>query len=223
MKREYKRDSAPQGFFFGSVVAVLPFLILAVGNIFNQSWLDTMDQAIGQAAVNLRSDFLTPIFRMITIFGGTLFSIFLLVVVCSLFFFVLKKRDLAIWYGLTAAIGGGALNQIVKYAFQKPRPIFEHLVVQDGYTFPSGHAMGSIVVYGGLLFLLYRITKSQTLKTIFSIGIVVFILLIGLSRIYLGVHFASDIIGGYSLGGAALLASIGIYRILEINKSRTRF
>lgn len=185
---------------------------MAVSNLFHFQWLETADHAIGSAAVAIRNDFLTPVFRFFTLFGGTKFSVFFLAVVClSLFFF--KRKDLAIWYGITAAFGAGILNQAVKYTFKKPRPEFEHLVSQGGYTFPSGHSMGSMIIYGGLLFLIFQLNKNLEKKQLLVLtgGMAVFILLIGLSRIYLGVHFASDIIGGYSLGASALFAFIGIY------------
>lgn len=212
LDKEYEKEHASHGIFWASIVAVLPFLVVAFANIRNQQWLDKMDQSIGQAAVDMRSDFVTSIARVVTILGGTKFSILFLAIACMILFFLLKRRDLAIWYGLTAALGAGALNQTVKFLFKKPRPLFEHLVEQGGYTFPSGHAMGSIIIYGGLAFILSQFIQDRNTRKVISFLLLLLVVVIGLSRIYLGVHFASDIIGGYSLGGSALLACIGLYQ-----------
>src|SRR5699024_3326183 len=114
-----------------------------------------------------------------------------------------------------AAVGAGVLNKTIKYIFRKPRPSFEHLVVQGGYSFPSGHAMGSTIMYGGLLVVLFYLVKSKGIRTLFALLFVGLILLIGISRIYLGVHYPSDIIGGYSLGSAWLYTSVDVFRHLK--------
>ncbi len=181
-----------------------------------------MDQSIGTAAVRSRNDFLTPIARFFTALGGTTFSILFLAVVCLTFFFVMKRKGLAIWYGITAAFGAVGLNQLVKFTFKKPRPVFEHLVTQGGYTFPSGHSMGSVIIYGGFLFLIFHTYKDFKMKKFWATCTVLLILFVGISRVYLGVHFASDVIGGYSLGTSALFAFIGLYHsrnaLVEENK-----
>lgn len=201
--------------YIASVIAIIPFLIMAFSNIFQLEWLEKMDQSIGTAAVETRNGFLTPIARFFTTFGGTDFSILFLLVVCSLFFFVLNRKDLAVWYAFMVAVGAGLLNQAVKYTFKKPRPAFEHLVREGGYTFPSGHSMGSMIIYGGLFFLLLQWKRDLKRKRLLAAGFLLLILLIGLSRIYLGVHFASDVIGGYSLGASVLLAFTGWYHSHE--------
>lgn len=202
-----------------SALSLIPFLIMALGNILNLEWLSIMDERIGTAAVRFRNDFFTPLARFFTTLGGVSFSILFLTIVCLVFIFILKRKDLAIWYGTTAAIGAAGLNQLVKYAFKKPRPTFEHLINQGGYTFPSGHSMGSVIIFGGFLFLILHLHRDLKMKRFWIYCTLFLILFIGLSRIYLGVHFASDVIGGYSLGASILFASIGIYHTYE-NKNK---
>ncbi len=222
LSKAYKRNSAPNGFFLAGLGVLVPFIALASGHLGNEHWMDAFDQAIGQTVVNLRTDGWTQFFRWITILGGTYFSAFVVGVVAVVFFFVFKKKELAIWYISTVALGAGALNQLVKHMFQQPRPNFEHLIVQGGYTFPSGHAMGSIVLYGALIYLVHKVTDNLFLKRFLIGGGIFLVGLIGFSRIYLGVHFVSDILAGYSLGGAVLLLSIGLYRMIEIKQRRMR-
>ena len=198
-----------------SGVLAIPFLIMAFANLFKWQWLDKMDHVIGQMAVDSRMGGRTDFFRVFTELGGVKFSVVFVIVIGLLLYFVSKKKELAVWYVFTAAVGAGVLNKTIKYIFRKPRPSFEHLVVQGGYSFPSGHAMGSTIMYGGLLVVLFYLVKSKGIRTLFALLFVGLILLIGISRIYLGVHYPSDIIGGYSLGSAWLYTSVDVFRHLK--------
>ena len=94
-----------------------------------------------------------------------------------------------------AAVGGGAvLNQILKALFARPRPFFEHpLLVEGSYSFPSGHAMGSLVAYGMLAYFAVLALASWQARTAVVFVATLLVLLIGLSRMYLGAHFLSDV------------------------------
>ena len=81
-----------------------------------------------------------------------------------------------------------------------PRPAIEHLVYAGGYSFPSGHAMGSMLIFGSLLIICYQRLHSKLLQFVTSMIFIILILVIGLSRIYLGVHYPSDILAGFVLG-----------------------
>jgi undecaprenyl-diphosphatase len=101
-----------------------------------------------------------------------------------------------------AAIGGAALNIVLKSYFARPRPPITTAVHAGFFAFPSGHAMSSMVVYGTLAYLIARDTPGATTRALTISFAVVVILVIGLSRIYLGVHYATDVLGGYLAGFA---------------------
>ncbi|MEG0268287.1 MAG: phosphatase PAP2 family protein [Carnobacterium sp.] len=103
------------------------------------------------------------------------------------------------------------MNLLVKIIFHRERPTIEHLVIQGGFSFPSGHSMGSLICYGGLAFLTFHLYKKSTPSLVVLLVTILFILLIGLSRIYVGVHFPSDVIGGYLLGASWLTLMIGLF------------
>jgi membrane-associated phospholipid phosphatase len=139
------------------------------------------------------------IFWFITMFGSvyvltptTIGVVVVLLVLC-------RRISLVGW--IVAALGGVIMNEGLKLIFERPRPIplplFPHALTS--WSFPSGHAMDSLVIYGMLTYLLIPLTKDRQRKglVLASMGIV---LSIGFSRLYLGVHYFSDIIAGYAAG-----------------------
>ena len=115
--------------------------------------------------------------------------------------------DAVAW--LVAVLGGEALNLLLKDLFARPRPSFEHpLVVETSYSFPSGQAMESLVVYGMLAYFAVLTLRSQRMLVVTVSGAAVVVALIGFSRVYLGAHYVSDVVGGFAAGGAWLSAVI---------------
>lgn len=191
---------------------VIPFVLLAIASLYEWGLLGWIDDEIGMEIIENRHPFLNTVMTWITHIGGVPASIVIVTGIAGYLYFKLKEKALAIWYVLTVAIGAGALNQLFKYLFARERPSdIEQLIEQGGYSFPSGHSMGSMVLYGGLVFLFVQLGKGRTKKIAAAIVAAFIILLVGISRIYLGVHFPSDVIGGFSLGAAALAISIALY------------
>ncbi|MEC5399874.1 phosphatase PAP2 family protein [Uliginosibacterium sp. H1] len=111
-----------------------------------------------------------------------------------------KRRylDLACW--TAATLGNGLLIRLLKHFFQRERPAFEHgLVSVSSWSFPSGHASGSLVVYGMLSYLLLRALPAGARAPLLGAACML-VMAIGFSRIYLHVHFASDVLAGYASG-----------------------
>lgn len=103
---------------------------------------------------------------------------------------------------------------MIKLFFMRERPSLAHLVVETSYSFPSGHAAGSMILYGSLLFLLPAFVQ-RTLRTLLQLLMMFIIVSVGISRIYLGVHFPTDIIGGYLLSLSWLCLTYPVYREKE--------
>jgi undecaprenyl-diphosphatase len=125
--------------------------------------------------------------------------------------------------GLVLA-GGGAwlLNLLLKSIFERPRPdLFDGPLHLATYSFPSGHAMGSIAGYGMLAFVAIRLTSSWLLRIAIALTAALLVFAIGLSRIYFGVHYPTDVIGGYLAGSLWLTISIGTVLVAE-NHARRR-
>lgn len=135
----------------------------------------------------------------------------ILTIVTALIFFKKKLLVEAIWLIINVCCIAGILNYGLKHFFMRQRPDLLHLVTEHSYSFPSGHSIGSMVFYGTLLFLLPQFVKQAKRCFLLQSLLGLSILLIGISRIYLGVHFPSDVLGGFSLGLSWLLFTYPIY------------
>jgi membrane-associated phospholipid phosphatase len=152
---------------------------------------------------------LTHFFHIVSILGS-LEVLALVGVLVALALLVQRSwLTLAVW--LVAVLGGEALNLLLKDLFARPRPSFERpMVVETSYSFPSGQAMESLVVYGMLAYFTVLTLRSQRARAVSVGGAALIVVLIGLSRVYLGAHYVSDVVGGFAAGGAWLGAVVTV-------------
>lgn len=151
----------------------------------------------------LISDVATPIAKLITNFGGAL------VLIGTTVILVISIKNRRIGLSIIANLGiVTGLNIVLKQIVQRPRPTEYRIVNETGYSFPSGHSMVSMAFYGFLIYLIYKYVKNQYLK----IGLITFlsilIISIGISRIYLGVHYTSDVMAGFCISVSYLVLYI---------------
>tara|TARA_R110002050_G_scaffold112995_2_gene227532 strand:- start:62 stop:544 length:483 start_codon:yes stop_codon:yes gene_type:complete len=107
-------------------------------------------------------------------------------------------------------------NLMLKRFFDRARPGVEHMVVVETLSYPSGHAMSAMAFYGFIIYLFYRFQKRGFLKYLIIALLAIIILSIGISRIYLGVHFPSDIAGGYIAGLIWVFFCILLFNLVEV-------
>ena len=130
-------------------------------------------------------------------------------------YFIYKKKR---WFAIritALALSSLLLKFILKFYFQRARPDIPVIEKVDGYSFPSGHALIGVVFYGLVIFVIWREVKQKWAKIILTIFFVLFILLISFSRIYLRVHYASDVIAGIAVGFIWLVLSLNIIQRIE--------
>jgi undecaprenyl-diphosphatase len=164
-----------------------------------------VDQAILQNIVALRTPSVSDAAVDLTALGSGV-TIAVLISFCALFFF-LQKSIATILQLLVAAIGAGLLTHLLKGYFERSRPeIALRLVEVQGFSYPSGHSLASAAFYFSLALIVCRFARTFSARTAIIIFFLGLISLIGLTRMYLGVHYFSDVTAGILLGIAWALA-----------------
>lgn len=174
------------------IIIVLSCLFILDLILVTNSSISIFDDTIYYAIISLKSNFFTDFFKVISFLASTRFIIFMNILLI-IYMIVKKRKDLSII--VVSSISSGVINNLVKFLVKRERPVGIALIKETFYSFPSGHAMISLLFYGSVIYLLIK-NKPKYYKVVSTI-LIVFIILVGISRIYLGVHFASDIIGGY--------------------------
>ena len=133
-----------------------------------------------------------------------------------IFYFIIIKKQT--WFSIrviTIAISSLVLMLLLKQLFQRKRPLSPLLKAARGLSFPSGHAIMAVTFYGLLIYILQHIIVIDWLKYLLTALVIALIILIGFSRVYLRVHYASDVLGGFIIGLLWLLISLAILKWLE--------
>ena len=129
------------------------------------------------------------------------------VTILTIFLFKNKRKGIFVSINLILVV---LINQLLKFAIQRDRPFGVAIMIEKGFSFPSGHSMVSTAFYGFLIYLVYRYCQNNKLKYSFIFGLSCLIFLIGISRVYLGVHYMSDVVAGFFLSIAYLILYIRI-------------
>ncbi len=185
---------------------MLAFLLIAE-DVFNKELMK--GDVIGYSLVSkfLISTSLTPFVKFIANLGGAIFLISFSIVL----FLVIKNKKIGL--SIIANLGiVTILNQALKFLLRRPRPTGYRLVEETGFSFPSGHSMVSLAFYGYLIYLVYKYIKNKYIKWTIITLLSMLILSIGISRIYLGVHYTSDVIGGFLMSFSYLVIYICIVK-----------
>lgn len=188
--------------WFILLIGLIVFLELAE-DVFSKEILKA--DMIGYELISsfLISDFATPIAKFITNFGGVL--VLVVTTIILLISIKNKKIGLSIFANLCIITG---LNVLLKQIVQRPRPTEYRIITETGYSFPSGHSMISMAFYGFLIYLIYQYVKNKYLKISLIAFLSILIISIGISRIYLGVHYTSDVIAGFGIAISYLVLYI---------------
>ena len=202
--------------FMISLVSLIGFSCIAI--LMNGQKLIQFDQGLISSIQGFESPTLTLVMKFFTLIGSFP-SVFVISLFAALFlYYVLKHRMELILFG-SVVIGTPIINQILKQFFHRARPDLHRLIEIGGYSFPSGHAMNAFAVYGIITFLLWRHIPSRLGRAILILISSGFIFMIGTSRIYLGVHYPSDIIGGYFASGFWLSSAIWFFQKYKEKRS----
>lgn len=142
--------------------------------------------------VTLRSDVMTPIMEGFTSLSSVAVILVMALVVAA--FAPGKAPGRCVCANVVGAL---ALNQVLKFIVQRPRPDGYRLAVESSYSFPSGHSMVSMAFYGLLIWMIWKYERDDVMRHVWCCLFGLIIVMVGISRIYLGVHYASDVIAGF--------------------------
>jgi len=188
-------------------VLSLLFIILTV--LVCTNTIEPLDNATSSFIISIRSPELTNTMNIITNISGS----YALIVFTTLFIILIKKKKypLAITINLIAVF---ITSQLAKAIVERNRPL-DMLVSAPGYSYPSGHSMVGLAYFSFLSYLVIKYIPNKIVKIILPIVFTITILLVGFSRIYLGVHYLSDVLAGFLLGAIYLIIFINIYPLEE--------
>lgn len=189
-------------YLFWSLSGILLICFICILILVLNGKISGFDNNIYNLISNIISDRMTSIMKFITFLGSsyTIITITLLLILFS------NDR---IYYCINL-ISIFIINQLLKIIVARPRPVDINIIIEKGYSFPSGHSMVSMAVYGLLIYFIYKKIEDKFLKWFLTVLISILIILIGISRIYLGVHFASDVLCGFILSLIWLILFISI-------------
>lgn len=190
------------------VICVSSFSIISVIVAGNQH------PAFDQLTYNLFASWMRPAG------GGVLEAVSLLaskpaiigITILTIIVLWLTKKDYAgMLTMLVFVMGGNFVNKLVKKWMQRERPLLDGVVV-EGYSFPSGHVMVGLIMYGLIVYFIYQHSSQSLFKNIALYAISFLMIAIGISRFVLRDHYATDVLAGYSLGGLMLMMAMAVYQ-----------
>lgn len=192
-----------------SLITLIALIILLVIDIvlLLTGYMSNIDSLIYEFVFSFNNSILTDIFKLISFIASTkmivLYNIIIVIVM------IIRKSNKLLLVPIASSISA-IVNNLIKVIVARERPGINPLVIETTYSFPSGHSMISILFFGTLLYILNR--DNYKYKRVFNIIIPIYILSVGISRIYLGVHYFSDCITGYLIALIILLLLTNIRR-----------
>ncbi len=173
------------------------------------------DTAVREYIYGLRGEGLTVFFRTVTYIGNKQ----TIALICILFLLIPAVRFSCGIPLSAAALLAAGIQHALKVSFHRARPdLALHLIDQGGYSFPSGHSFSVLIFYGMIIFLCRRNMKDRTAANWITVLLSCLIITIGFSRIYLGVHYPTDVLGGWSIGLCILMLMISVFLFVQGEK-----
>lgn len=187
-------------------IFILFWSVLGLSDLVERGRIQTFDEYVlfmirqAEDPSQLRGpEWLRDFMRDITALGGA--PVLTLITLGVIGYLLLRKSYRSMWLVLISTLSGLGMSLLLKFYFIRPRPsVVPHLMIETTPSFPSGHSMMSAVIYLTLAALLTRLETSNKVR-IYTMSIALFfVFLIGISRVFLGVHYPTDILGGWTFG-----------------------
>ncbi len=226
LRKKFSKENEELSFY---LIILISFVIFVVGtNLFVElteevtgNSIESFDQTVTNYVTSFRTPGLNSFFIFITDLGDV-YAYLVAMILVTIFLFI-KLRSWKFIFQLLGVLVLSALSNIaLKKVFNRARPDQEHLVVIESLSYPSGHAMSAMAFYGFLIYLLYQVKMTKWVRFSLTLVFSLLILAIGISRIYLGVHFPSDVAGGFIAGLIWVAFCIVLFNIIDLLRKRNR-
>jgi len=224
LKKNFSRKNENYSFYLLIFIALIIFVVginffVELTESISGTSLKSYDRAVTDFIISFRTPELNKFFQFITDVGD--FYGYLIAAAIAALYFFFKFRNWKIIIELLIVTMLAALSNIaLKRAINRQRPEIEHLVVVETLSYPSGHSMSAMAFYGFLIYLSFRIKMSKWLRGFLVFLFLFLILGIGISRIYLGVHFPSDVLGGYTAGLIWIAFCVVLFNLIDLIRKR---
>jgi len=186
------------------------FCVICMGVAGKSAWIQSFDLYWIDAIQSHISTGKTNAIIWITELGNMRLVIVLTILI-AIWLFIKRRFADGLWFGGTILFCGAIATKLLKGAFDRERPHFHQLVSKTSESFPSGHATGTTVFYGMLALAFILVTTALWKKIVIGTVALAGILFILVTRIYLGVHFPTDVLAGFCLGMASVFISVSVY------------
>jgi membrane-associated phospholipid phosphatase len=203
------------------VVAASVGFTALLDDVMEGNGITGADAAVQRFVLDHRSAWMNDVFRALTWLGSVAVVAPLVAVAVVV---LVRRRERLLAFGvIVATVGTAVLVQVTKALVDRPRPpLVSRLVSAPGAAFPSGHSAQAVACYGALAWVLTRSTASRAVHIVAWSTAVAIAFLVGLSRVYLGVHWVSDVVSGWFVGAAWLTVTIAVCELIrELRAQRT--
>lgn len=187
-------------FILAGILAVALVVIMV---LIKNGGIVGFDDGVYNLVTHNTNTFLDNMYKVFTFLASTVFVIVACLAILVISVFMKKKKMGAVIFG--SVVISTVVNNVIKLIFRRPRPEVRRLVVEKSFSFPSGHTMAAVTLYGILIFFVMRSKLNKTAKIAISVVLGLLPICVAVSRIYLGAHFASDVIGAAITSTALLL------------------
>jgi undecaprenyl-diphosphatase len=207
--------------YYITIVVALVLFILAL-NIFveltdelAENELGPFDDAVTEYVISFRQDSLTRFFEFMTHVGDR-YAYIVISVALGAYFFIRHKSLKFIAQTVLVLMLSTFSNVVIKKFVNRARPTLEHLVTVNTLSYPSGHSMSAMAFYGFLIYLTFQVKMPRIIRAMLIPLLIFIILCVGISRIYLGVHFPSDVAAGF-MGGLIWVAfCVIVFNVIDL-------
>ncbi|MCY9807101.1 phosphatase PAP2 family protein [Lentilactobacillus senioris] len=193
------------------IITTLLFLSLLIGVVLKLNYISVIDTTIIDGIAPMRSHFFDTFFIHLTNSLNPKPTVITALVLALILQLWQRKIKITIFFLLNSTLVAGGINNLVKNLVNRPRPTVHHLVLAGSSSFPSGHAMTAMLLGGSLILIINAVVTTNGVRYLLNSLITVWIFLIGFSRIYVHVHYPTDVIAGWCLGFLCLIISQQIF------------